>query len=132
MNTAFVDTSGFYAVLDGSDPYGPSAVAAFRRATEEGWTLHTTSYVVHEGWALVQHRLGWGAVDAMLDRLAARCTIEYVDATLHALGAARCKQARQRHLSLTDCVSFEHMCRLGIRQVIGSDPHFAREGFVLL
>lgn len=132
MKGVFVDTSGFYAVLDGTDAYHADAVAAFRRVGVEAWPLYTTSYVIHEAWALIQHRLGWDAVDAFMDRLMPLCQVEHVDPTLYALGAARCRQARQRHLSLTDCVSFEFMKRAGIQHVIAQDLHFRREGFLLL
>jgi predicted nucleic acid-binding protein len=60
MKTVFVDTSGFYACLDGSDAFHPQALAAFERAEQERWELVTTNYVVHETWALVQRRLRWG------------------------------------------------------------------------
>lgn len=132
MKGVFVDTSGFYAILDATDPYHAGALTAFRKAMAEGTPLVTNSYAVHEAWALIQHRLGWEAVDAFLDRLLPHCTIEHVDQRLHALGAARCRQARLRHLSLTDCVSFEFMRSAGIRHAIASDTHFRREGFVLL
>ena len=48
MKTVFVDTSGFYACLDRTDPFHPQALAAFERAEQEGWTLITTNYVTHE------------------------------------------------------------------------------------
>lgn len=132
MTSIFVDTSGFYAVLDGTDPYHAEALAAFRKAIADASPLHTTSYVIHEAWALIQHRLGWEAVDDFLDRLVPLCQIGHVDQALYAVGAARCRQARQRHLSLTDCVSFEQMRANAIRHVIGRDAHFVREGFVAL
>jgi predicted nucleic acid-binding protein len=63
VKTVFVDTSAFYALLDGSDPFCPTATQSFRRAESERWQLVTTNYVVHETWALVQHRLGWSALE---------------------------------------------------------------------
>ena len=132
MKHVFVDTSGFYALLDPTDPYHQSARNAFEQATSQHWSLHTTSYVVHETWALVQHRLGWQAVEAFLDRLLPLCDVKYVNQSLHALGAARCRQARQRHLSLTDCISFEYAAQSGIKTVIANDEHFQREGMTLL
>lgn len=131
MKTVFVDTSGFYAVLDGSDPFHAEARAAFERAEREKWTLRTTSYVVHETWALTQHRLGWSALDDFLDVMLPLCQVEFVDVVLHASGAARCRQARLRQLSLTDCVSLEFMKREGITEAIARDVHFARENVVM-
>lgn len=127
----FVDTSGFYAVLDGSDPFCPSAAESFRRAESEHWQLVTTNYVVHETWALVQHRLGWDALEDFLEVLLPPCTVQFVDEALYALGASRCQQARLRNLSLTDCISLELMQLLGLSEAIARDAHFTRNGIRL-
>jgi predicted nucleic acid-binding protein len=131
MKDVFVDTSAFYALLDGTDPFHGGSIDCFSRAADEAWRLVTTNYVLHESWALIQARLGWEAVDAWRDRLVPRCEIVWIDANLHALGEARCRQARLRPLSLTDCISIEVMRRRGIAEYIGQDEHFLREGFRL-
>ncbi len=131
MRRVFVDTSGFYAELDGTDPFHPTARSAFARAQAENWQLVTTNYVLHESWAVIQSRLGWAALDAWRDRLVRLCEIVWITRELHNLGEARCRQARQRHLSLTDCTSIEVMRQHGIHEAIVSDVHFDREGFVL-
>lgn len=131
MKSVFVDTSGFYAFLDGTDPVHPLCRDCFRRAETDSWTLVTTSYVLHETWALLQARLGWDAVDSWRDRIVPLCTVVWVDETLHSLGGARCRQARERRLSLTACVSIEVMRRQGVREFIGQDEPFSREGFTL-
>ena len=129
MKTVFVDTSGFYAGLDGGDAYHRRARLLLLRAQAEGWRLVTSNYVMQESWALIQTRLGWDAVEAWQRVVLARCEIIWVDQELHQLGAARCRQAGERRLSLTDCVSFEVMHRLKIREFIGDDDHFSDEGF---
>ena len=53
----------------------------------------------------------------------------WVDERLHELGAARARQARERRLSLTDCVSFEVMLAEGCREYLGDDEHFKAAGF---
>jgi len=131
MKLVFVDTSGFYAFLDGTDPFYPTARDCFLRSGQEGWRLLTTNYVMQESWALIQARLGWNAMDAWLDHVVTRTEVVWVDGALHALGAARCRQARERRLSLADCVSIEVMRQRGITAAIASDEHFAREGFHL-
>lgn len=131
MKTVFVDTSGFYAFLDGSDPFHATAADCFRRAVDERWQLVTTSYVLHESWAVIQARLGWEAIDAWRDQLVHLCQVIWIDEGIHALGEARCRQARERRLSLTDCVTIAVMRHHRINAVIAQDEHLSREGFVL-
>jgi predicted nucleic acid-binding protein len=71
------------------------------------------------------------SVKGAFDRIVPLCEVVWVDSLLHELGAARCRQARERRLSLTDCVSIETMRRRGLTEAIASDEHFAREGFSL-
>ena len=131
MRTVFVDTSGFYALLNPEDMFHEQARALFRRAAEEGWTLVTTNYVVHESWALIQGRLGWEALDAWRHSVLPHCRTDWVDEDLFRRGEARCIQARERRLSLTDCLSLEFMRQHRIREAIGRDDHFERAGIVL-
>jgi predicted nucleic acid-binding protein len=128
MKPVFADTSGFYAALDASDPNHSAATTLFREAGRGEWHLVCHNYVVQETWALVQARLGCQAVEAWLQVLLPHCEIIWVDESLHALAKARCRQARTRRLSLTDCVSLELMLREQIREAIAFDEHFAAEG----
>ena len=48
MKTVFVDTSGFYAVLDRTDPFHNAAKDAFQRAEQQKWRLVTTSILPGE------------------------------------------------------------------------------------
>jgi uncharacterized protein len=131
MRQVFVDTSGFYACLDGTDPFHGAALTAFVTAEAEGWNLATTTYVVHETCALVQRRLGWDAVEAFLNDLLPRCTLRFVDRELHLAGEARFRTVRERRFSLTDAVSLECMSQLGITEAIAQDEHFARAGITM-
>ena len=129
MKTVFIDTSGFYALLNPEDVFHPRALEAWRASEAQGWSLVTSNYVVQESWAIIQNRLGWPAVEAWQRSLLTRCTILWVDQSLHELGAARCRQAAERRLSLTDGVSFEIMLQAGCRDYLGDDDHFAAAGF---
>ncbi|MGW8255933.1 MAG: type II toxin-antitoxin system VapC family toxin [Thermoguttaceae bacterium] len=131
MKTVFVDTSGFYALLDAADSAHKKIAAAFLQAEKENWQLITTNYVVHETWAIIQHRLGWKALEAFLDVVLPSCEIQYVTESLFALGAVRCRQARQRKLSLADCISLEFIRQKRIGFVIAEDRHFWKEGLKL-
>ena len=131
LKVAFVDTSAFYAFLDGSDRFHKKAKELIFQAEKENWHLFTTSFVLHETWALTQARLGWEAVEDWLGSLLPLCEVVWVDERLYELGAARARQARQRKLSLTDCISFEAMLARSCREVIADDADFAKAGFQL-
>ena len=130
MKPVFVDTSGFYAFLDRADLFHAKARDLFIRARDEKWQLFTTNYVVHESWALIQARLGWEAVEDWLDALLPICEIVWVDESLHRFGMARSRQARERRLSLTDCVSFEAMTARGCSEALADDEHFRKLGYL--
>lgn len=131
MREVFADTSGFYAFLDRTDHFHAASSELFLRGEKEGWHLITSSYVMHESWALIQARLGWDAVEDWLNTLIVRCEVVWIDEALHRVAAARARQARENRLSLTDCSSFEIMLLRGCREVISDDAHFLSQGFVL-
>ncbi len=129
MRSVFVDTSAFFAFLCASDSGHDHAAGLFARAEAEQWNLHTTSFVVHETSALVQHRLGWEALDYWLDDILPKCQVTWVDEHLARLGMARWQQARSRNLSLTDCVSFAFMKESRLSEALAFDAQFGRHGF---
>jgi predicted nucleic acid-binding protein len=131
MKPVFIDTSGFYAALDPGDPNHGGAISLFIRAEAENWRLVTHNYAVQETGALLQARLGWEAVDEWQQVLLPRCEIVWVDQGLHTIASARCRQARQRRLGLTDCVSLELAYRENIRDVLAYDRHFFAAGLHL-
>jgi predicted nucleic acid-binding protein len=131
VRPVFVDTSGFYAFLDRTDSFHKRSKELFLRAEAEGWHLLTSSFVVHESWAIIQARLGWDAVEDWLGCLVARCEVVFVDERIYELAAARARQARERRLSLTDCSSFEVMLLKNCREAIVDDAHFKKQGISL-
>lgn len=117
--TTFVDTSAIYALLDSGEPNHASAAAAFRElvGAEE---LITHSYVLVETTASVQHRLGTGAVDTLVNELLRPVAVVWVDAALTALLAAG-----HRRVSLVDWTSVEPMRNGGSPRRSPSTPTFA-------
>jgi hypothetical protein len=55
--------------------------------------------------------------------------LEWVTREDHELTAEALLVADRRRLSLVDCVSFEVMRRLDIRECLAFDQHFAEQGF---
>ena len=130
--TAFVDTSALLAILHAADANHARAARTWRRLVESDEHLVSTSYVLVEILALLQHRFGLRAVGDFQDAIAPLLATVWVDAELHAEGVAGLLTARRRGLSLVDCVSFACMRRMEIARAFHFDRHFAEQGFVTL
>lgn len=130
--SVFLDTSGLYALLVRTEERHAEVVRAFRNALEDGRPLWTTSYVVVETVALLQHRLGLAPVHDFVEHLMPVLSIEWVSEALHRKGIERLLREDRRRLSLVDCVSQEFMRSQGLGDVLALDPHFAEAGYRLL
>jgi len=125
----FVDTSALYAVLDRDDDNHTRARGAWGELLGENAALVTTNYVLVESFALVQHRLGLGAVRTLHDDVCPVLRVEWVDGAAHQAGVSGLLSANRRDLSLVDCVSFHMMRRMGVKDVFAFDKHFVEQGF---
>jgi len=128
----FVDTSAFLAVLDADDNNHSQAKAVWAGLLNSRTPLLTTGYVLVETYALIQHRLGMEAVRVFHEDIEPLLKIEWVDASLHSLGANAVLAANRRKLSLVDTVSFAVMRKLGIKKAFAFDQHYIEQGFECL
>lgn len=127
--TAFVDTSALIALLDTDDPAHGDARDAWRGAVLDAEGLVATDYVVVEAVAVAQRRWGLGAVRVLVDELIPLIEIQSVTVDDRVAGVNALLAAGRRRLSLVDCVSFVTMRRMGIRDYLGTEPHFDEQGF---
>lgn len=134
MKGIFVDTAGWMACADSSDPAHRQASDARDAALEEGRVLITTDYVVDETLTLIRARLSLTAAKSWWAQLegSSRLWWEWIE-------AARAEKARDvffRHsdktYSFTDCASFVVMKELKLKQVLTTDRHFRQMGFEVL
>jgi predicted nucleic acid-binding protein len=130
--TTFIDTSAFYAVLDRDDAHHLRAKTSWEVLLTSGAAVVTTNYVLVETLALLQYRLGVGAVRAFQEDIRPLLRVDWIDAALHEAAVAGVLSAGRRKLSLVDCSSFAVMRRLGVREAFAFDPHFAEQGFSCL
>ncbi len=128
----FVDTSAFFAVMDADDQSHAEAEKEWKRLLETGAVLRTTSYVLVETSALLQHRIGMDAVRAFASDVMPVLDIIWVDEGIHRSALHAQLVAGRRDLSLVDCASFEAMRRSRIDHVFCMDPHFSEQGFHVL
>ena|SRR3989337_999591 len=125
----FIDTSAFFALLDRDDVNHQKAKKRWGDVLSYENTLVTSNYVLVECFALMQSRLGLEAVRGFQEDILPLINIEWVNAETHKSGVSALLAASRRKLSLVDCVSFEIMRALGIKNVFAFDPHFAEQGF---
>lgn len=130
--SVFADTSGLYALLVGSEDGHLDMVRAFRDVVAGERPLRTTSYVVVETVALLQHRIGLESVRDFDEHVYPLLSVEWVSEALHRRGVRRLSRENRRRLSLVDCVSLEFMRQQGIHEVLGLDRHFEEAGYALL
>lgn len=125
----FVDTSAFLAVMGKDDENHARAKMAWGDLLEQRVPLVTSSYVLTETFAILQHRMGLDAVRVFHNDVYPILTIEWVAGVLHEKGIGAVLTARRKDLSLVDCVSFEVMRQRGIRKAFAFDAHFEEQGF---
>jgi len=126
----FVDTSAFYAILDRDDANHQKAKQWWSGLLQDQNILVTSNYVLVETFALLQSRVGLAAVRAFQEDVLPLINVEFVTPGIHRSGIAALLLASKRNLSLVDCVSFEIMRTLGIRNVFAFDAHFKQQGFL--
>lgn len=129
--SAFVDTSAFYALLVRTDDAHERVRAAFSALVDAGRPLWTTSFVVVETMALLQHRIGLDAAHDFDEAVLPAVRVHWVDEHLYRLGTDRLWRADRRQISLVDSVSFEFMVFQGLHTALAVDPDFADAGFAV-
>ena len=120
--SVFVDTSVWYAAVDGSDASHASAKAVL----SAGEPLITSDHVLIETWALLRSRIHRRAAELFWDGLRSGGAI------IETVGTADMETAwqiglsyRDQDFSLVDRTSFAVMLRLGIERAASLDDHFA-------
>jgi len=130
----FVDTAGWMACADESDPAHHRAVQSRDAALESGSVLVTTDYVIDETLTLIRVRLTLAAAEAWWAQLEGSSRLRW-----EWIGMDRAEKARDvffRHrdksYSFTDCTSFVVMKELKLKQALTTDRHFRQMGFEVL
>ncbi|MBI2906329.1 MAG: PIN domain-containing protein [Chloroflexi bacterium] len=130
--SVFVDTSAFLAVLDADDDSHPPASRVWEELLQRAEDLLCTSYVLVECFALVQNRLGMGAVRVLVEDILPVIRVHWVSPEEHQAAVSTLLTVGRRDLSLVDCVSFNSMRRLGVPEAFAFDRDFVEQGFRLL
>jgi predicted nucleic acid-binding protein len=134
MNAVFVDTMGWFSLLNRRDAWHETARGVMGRLSQEKTPLFTTDYVADETATLLKVRGATHALDSFFELLDTSRAL-----TMTTIGPARFAAARQLFLrrkdqgySFTDVTSFVVMEELRIREALTHDGHFVAAGFVRL
>ncbi len=130
-NLLFVDTSAWFALVNGRDPDHHAVRDVLESA---GGRLVSSNFVFDETVTLCRYRLGHGAAVRVGNQLRGGATADLVRATATDEAAAwdLFRERTDKGYSFTDCVSFVMMRRLGIDRAAACDEDFRREGFTVL
>jgi predicted nucleic acid-binding protein len=126
----FLDTSGFFVLIDERDPLHRKA-ADWMRSRRGQIRPVTTEWVIGETCTLLIARKRPHMVPRFLDyieRSSALLLINPDDALLHSAKAIIRRQAAQG-FSFVDCISFCVMAERKLIEALTTDAHFQKAGF---
>ena len=132
MARLYVDTSAFYAALVRDDVNHSAARETLDRLRKEDAELVTSSYVVQETIALLQHRWGVEAVRDWQRLVEPGLTIIWIDAEIHRRALIALLASGGRRFSLADWSSFEVIREERIARAFAFDQHFQNRGFEVI
>lgn len=135
MTSLFLDTSYLIAVEDADDQKHREALKHWRKLSQKP-SLHivTTSYVFDEVITFLNdRRLHSKAVEVRRKLLSSRTiNLVHVDEELFDEAWTYFQKRKDKRYSMTDCVSFVLMKRMGLKQALTFDRHFKQAGFTKL
>jgi predicted nucleic acid-binding protein len=130
MNGVFVDTSGWYAMIDRKDNSHPTAHDFIQK---NRLPLVTTDYVMDETATLLLIQLGHGYAVRFFDSLQTSRMVQLVylkpaqiEATMDLF-----RNRPDKGWSFTDCSSFVLMREYGLQRALAFDEHFRQAGFLV-
>ena len=126
--SVFADTSFFVAFLSPTDTFHDVAV---QRMADPSQRLVTTSWILVELGNFLCDSPQRPMFVPFVDELRADPTVQVVPADEELLNAGLALYASRpdKGYSLTDCISFAVMTRLGLTDALTADRHFQQAGF---
>jgi len=131
MTPLFLDTSYLIAVESADDQHHKAASEHWRSLLKSPRRLVTSSYVLVEVVTLLNNRRSHSkAVELGNNLLSSRLfNVVHVNEELFYEAWRYFQKYKDKRYSLTDCVSFVLMNKLGIEEALTFDKHFTQAGF---
>ena len=127
----FADTSGLFALLVKNDLMHVRAQLNFAYFAQYRAELLTSSFVLVETAALLQHRVGLAAVHDFQSKIIPLLEIIWVNGAWYTRAIQRLFALNNRNISLVDCLSFEIMESSETAYAFSFDSHFPENGFTI-
>ena len=134
MTPLFLDTSYLIAIESADDQHHKAASAHWANLLKSPRRLVTSSYVLVEVVTLLNSRRSHSkAVELGNNLLSSRLfNVVHVNEELFYAAWRYFQKHKDKRYSMTDCVSFLLMKKLGITEALTFDRHFVQAGFVRL
>lgn len=131
MNPVFLDSGYLIGVEALDDQHHPAAIKHWQQFLRNPPPLVTTSFVLSEVVTFFTSRGRHAKAIDLGARLMTSPSIRFVhvDEELLRAGFDYLERRPDKRFSLTDCISFVVMNRLGIYQALTFDAHFEQAGF---
>lgn len=131
MTPLFVDSGFLIALEDRDDQHHSRAAAHWRKIALAVPTLVTTSFVLDEVITFFNNRGRHAKAAEIGTRILASPSVRliHVDEDLFRAGFEFLARHTDKRYSLTDCVSFVVMHRMGLHEALAFDAHFEQAGF---
>ena len=125
-NDVFMDSAGFLALWDAGDEHHQSAARLQNALVSKRRRFLTTDYVVDETVTLLLVRHSHAAAVDFLESIerSEALHLEWIGAARFPAASLLFRKHADKKWSFTDCVSFEVMRELQIREAFTTDHHF--------
>jgi hypothetical protein len=134
MKLMFVDTAGWMAMADQSDPLHQNTRRLRDAHLRKGGLLVTSDYVMDETLTLIRMRIGLEATRTFWEQTTGspRLRWERVDVPRFQAAMDWFFGWKDKRFSFTDCTSFVIMRQLHLKKVLTCDSHFRDAGFEMM
>jgi len=132
IESVYVDTSAFYALMDRSDTHHHRAKTLWPSLLEDNVNLQTSNYVVCETLDRIQCRLGFNAASLWHKDVLGIMEVHWVDQATHRRAHDLWMSLGRQQNSLVDCISFTIMHKNQIEKSFCFKGSYIEQGFISL
>ncbi len=130
----FMDSGGFLSLWDASDEHHRTATRLHQDLARKHRRFITSEYIIDETATLLLVRHSHAAASDFLKTVEASPSlqVEWIGTDRFWAAATLFQRHSDKEWSFTDCISFNLMREMRIRDAFTTDTHFRQAGFVPL